>query len=106
MEADRKASRWRVTIATLFAFVVLYVLSYAPFLRFAVGDGREIVGYRAPVIYRPVEWIMLDTPLRKPLFAWADLCGAHSRCEIQVWFYAQGTSDPDEWHFNFPDDGT
>lgn len=79
--------------------LVLYILSYAPFLRFS-GDSWSPY-YRAPAVYRPVEWIMLRTPLKASLLEWSTYCGVRDRCEFQVWYFAQGISDPtNEIHFN------
>ena len=87
---------WLVNVPWLAALslsiAVLYVLSYAPFVRMrgglqyaplppptsvwdlhgdppivSFGDGRD---YPA---YRPVDWLIDNTPLRDPLLWWADL---------------------------------
>ena len=61
----------------------VYVLSYAPVVRV---NGREYIqagrvdfwvpsdGIRFP-LYKPVDWLIDNTPLRGPLFIWAGLWG-------------------------------
>ena len=66
---------------------VVYVLSYAPVMRVC---GRTLpagqlppIGVEVPPLadaslypaYHPVDWLIDNTPLRKPLFWWADLWG-------------------------------
>lgn len=82
--------------AALLVLGVLYVLSYAPFVRLrggieyapedewggfhpmieSYGDGRD---YPA---YKPVDWLIDRTPLRRPLFQWAGLFDVRSDMEL------------------------
>jgi len=86
--------------APLFVAFVVYVASYSPFLKFAADSDSPY--YRSPVLYRPVEWVILRTPLQVPLLWWSEFVGARSKTELQIWFFAQGISDPPtQIHFNF-----
>ena len=87
MAAERKPRRhFRMIVAGVVGLLLLpvYVLSYAPAVRF--GLDQEFVVYSSPDItcseasgsiaaYKPVEWLIDETPLREPLFWWADVCG-------------------------------
>ncbi len=59
------------TLLVAFAMIVLpvaYVLNYAPVVRMTpVRIGTSV--------YAPVDWMIDNTPLREPLFWWADLWG-------------------------------
>jgi hypothetical protein len=64
----------------MLAVVVVYPLSYAPVVRYQVelhrGEFFEptngLDGNWMPV-YKPVDWLIDNTSLKKPLFAWARL---------------------------------
>ena len=79
----------------------VYVLSYAPAVR-VCGRTRPVeelltisgVYYMEPVVfqqrladaslyppYQPVDWLIDNTPLRKPLFYWAELWGVREQFE-------------------------
>ena len=78
---------WGVALVSV--FVTGYVLSYAPVVRFGgheeewvvpsyfPGTPRRVIipadGSRYP-IYKPVDWLIDNTPLRSPLFRWAAIC--------------------------------
>ncbi len=49
-----------------------YVLSYAPFVW---SHSDYAYGVTSIPKYRPVEWLIDDTPLQEPLFMWADVWG-------------------------------
>lgn len=77
--------RWAA--AVLLVLVVVYPLSYAPFVKWKLWEIHErtvqegyTVGCRfTPIdgsqyhVYRPVDWLIDNTALKQPLFAWARL---------------------------------
>jgi hypothetical protein len=78
---------------------VLYLASYSLFLK--IAEDSESPYYRSPVLYRPVEWVVVRTPLQTAMLKWSEIVGARSQTEWQVWFFAQGISDPpSQIHFN------
>lgn len=78
-----------MVLAGVALLVVLYASSYAPYLRWrgpatlktVRAPGRHgsvmLIGYAAYQdgeqlpMYRPVDWVIDETALRMPLFAWA-----------------------------------
>ena len=63
---------------TVVAMVAVYVLSYAPVVRYCIPP--PVRGFEKPpvitvAIYRPVEWLIDYTPAKTPLLWWADLWG-------------------------------
>ena len=82
----------------LFVAFVVYLASYAPFLKFT--EDSESPYYRSPVLYRPAEWFILHTLLQSTLLQWSDLIGVRSKTELQVFYFGRGCSDPEE-DFNF-----
>ena len=95
--------RMRIHRRILFANMVLsaawmlYLLSYAPFVRWTAPND-PVTGsfyYRTPVVYRPVEWFTVKTQdWGSPLIAWSRLWGAEAAVSLQAWFYAQQIDDP------------
>lgn len=86
-----------------------YILTYAPFVRLT-APNHPVTGsflYRTPLVYRPVEWLTLNTSTRwgSPLLTWSSIWGARNAAELQTWFYAQHVEDPEEMSVNwqFPD---
>jgi hypothetical protein len=92
--AGEQKGRYTQLIASsvLFGIVlIVYVASYAPFVRFRGGDRPQVIWERVSVvedrpymviadgrryfIYRPVDWLIDRTILREPLLAWAELWG-------------------------------
>lgn len=88
----------------LIASPVVYVLSYAPIVKIC-GDTRQFVpdqprtgayvitadiqepladASRYPA-YAPVDWLIDDTPLREPLFLWAEIWGVGQAFEYGHW---------------------
>ena len=66
--ADRRRDPGVLPIAlVLLILFAAYVLSYPP----ALGRVPE----RMLVIYRPVEWLIDNTPLRTPMYWWDRFCG-------------------------------
>ena len=59
-----------ILIITLSAFVV-YVLSYAPVVRFS--NGHRLAYISEFPAYEPVDGLIDWTPLREPLLVWADI---------------------------------
>ena len=76
----RAIGKW--TAWALLVVVVAYPLSYAPVVRWKL-DGPTAQGYFYPLIvdgadypvYKPVDWLIDNTPLDRPLFAWASRWG-------------------------------
>ena len=54
--------------ASLLLFPVLYVASYPIAVRM-IGEFKPLPAYR------PVEWLIDNTPLNEPISRWADCCG-------------------------------
>lgn len=54
--------------------LLLYVLSYAPVYRLGKPLGFSRID-QPSTIYRPVEWMIDNTPLAEPLFRWANCWG-------------------------------
>mgnify|MGYP006969483489 FL=1 len=67
-------------LGLLVALPFVYVFSYAPVVRVGqvtCGDSN---------VYRPVDWMIDNTPLRDPLMSWAQFCGVQlefSNAEIR-----------------------
>ena len=90
------------TVALFFVAILIYLASYAPFLK--IAEYSDSVYYRSPVIYRPVEWVILHTPLQSALLQWSDFVGVRSKTEWQIIYFGVGCSDPVErFHFNLQD---
>ncbi|MCH8148052.1 MAG: hypothetical protein IH987_08690 [Planctomycetes bacterium] len=76
--------RFATILATLLLLLpVVYVLSHAPMWRFQIDRARGTVAKWTVSLpfYRPVEWMIDETPLREPLLRWADLWGVRGRIE-------------------------
>ena len=56
--------------AIIVVLAVAYVLSYAPCVKF-----RMDTAYESGIFYRPVDWMIDETPLRNPFLHWAELWG-------------------------------
>jgi hypothetical protein len=78
MSAKRKTKTGTIWAAVA-AIVCCYVLSYAPVLRWmypAEGPwGTIVYPPLDPVVYRPVMWLIDNTPCREPLLWWAGVWG-------------------------------
>ena len=82
--------RWAAPV--LLALVVVYPLSYAPVVKWtesdlmigpdipAPADGGQLPGYR------PLDWLIDNTPLREPMFAWARVWGVETQFEWASFF--------------------
>lgn len=91
--AEKKGRYTPLTVGCVLACIalVVYVASYAPFVRFRGGDRPQVIWERVSIvedrpymviadgrryfIYRPVDWLIDRTILREPLLAWAELWG-------------------------------
>ena len=83
--------------------LILYLLSYAPFLWAATFFGTSFHRgpyYRSPAVYRVADWFVVSTPAQSTLLGWADCFGVRDTTEFQGWYFAQGVSDTSEFHFN------
>ncbi len=66
------------------------MLSYAPVVRVREGPDPEYSMPETLLVsppdeyppYKPVDWMIDNTPLRKPLFWWADLWGVGVEFEL------------------------
>lgn len=88
MDRERRKPSF-TSLAAFFLVVtpILYVLSYAPVVRFCgppleyqppmVGPGNRATVYRLREYrsFAPVDWLIDNTPLKEPFFLWADLWG-------------------------------
>ena len=61
---------WSTALAGLLA--VGYALTYPVAFRFVDSDSDGKI-----IVYRPVEWLMDETVVRRPILRWADLCGTY-----------------------------
>ena len=83
---------------------VVYVLSYAPVYRAVKGPTVALVGWDGKlrddwqVAYDPVEWLIINTPLREPLLRWAALWGTRESLEFELWMGVSGVRPE---HINF-----
>lgn len=75
-----KRGRFLIFAAILVALPLTYVLSYAPAVKYANGMGGDV----AYGLYKPVEWLIDDTPFKAPLFLWARLWGIEE--DMDIWF--------------------
>jgi hypothetical protein len=83
----RTFARWAAIV--LLIVVVAYPLSYAPVVRIHLERADpepdifapEIDGDVLP-IYKPIDWLIDETPARKPLFLWARLWGVENRFRV------------------------
>lgn len=60
-----------------FAIVLAYILSYPPLLQSSMYA-------RLKPVYQPVEWLLIHSPLQKPLLLWGRLTGAEFSMEIKI----------------------
>ena len=84
--------------------LVVYLASYAPFLRFVqLRDSSPKLSpyYRSPSFYRPVEWLIVKSQNVAPVQLWWAQCfGAASETEMQAFLFAQHIEDMSEIHWN------
>jgi hypothetical protein len=87
-----RGERWAMWTGTACLLVlVAYPLSYAPMIRYQNGQDwfGEIDGciwtdesfYATPQIYRPLEWLIDETPCRTSHRQWAGLWRAERTCD-------------------------
>jgi hypothetical protein len=63
--------------------VLAYTLSYAPMFRLACGSESGVHPMGGPLgVYRPVDWLIDNTPLTHPLLRWASICDVGSEFSI------------------------
>lgn len=56
--------------------IPLYVMSYAPFVRCCETIG---VSNRPEFFYKPVHYLIDETPLQDMYFKWAEFCGVENQ---------------------------
>lgn len=94
MEKSRFRRRFGLCTC-LVAFVLLYLASYAPYLRFCYGADPPPQDATVLCVlyeyddawenetshgsYAPIEWLVDHTPAWRPIFWWADVCGAGTK---------------------------
>jgi hypothetical protein len=61
-------------IVLLVVLPLVYVFSYAPVYRLGKRSGWSRIDLPIAA-YRPVDWLIDNTPLDEPLYRWADLWG-------------------------------
>lgn len=61
-------------IVLLVLLPLAYLLSYAPVYRMGKSSGWSRID-QPIAVYRPVDWLIDNTPLNEPLYRWADLWG-------------------------------
>ena len=82
---------WTMIVVTL--LVLAYPLSYAPVVRFHKEREAEVwlaarissdfsFGFVYLPAYRPIDWLVDNTPLHEPLMAWARLWGVEYEFEM------------------------
>jgi hypothetical protein len=70
-------------VVLVLLLAVAYVLSYAPVVRWSLASsGLPLMDGQDFPAYRPVDWLIDKTPLRRPLFLWADVW--HVRFEFEI----------------------
>lgn len=81
---------------------LVYVFSYAPFLWVVTMTSYCGPHYRSPIVYRAVDWCVVNTPARSVLLNWAACFGVEveGTTEMQAWYFAQGVSDTSGFHIN------
>jgi hypothetical protein len=106
MEESSFQRRIRQYCACLVAFVLIYLASYAPYIRFRYGADRphdpNVICWAydhsdawenetSRGFYVPVEWLIDHTSASRPIFWWADVCGAavKSRYDATMRCYEQ-----------------
>jgi len=71
--------RQRTWVGILILLSVVYMLSEAPVFKFrcdpALKKGTLLCVIGDNPVYRPVHWLMINSPLRHPLIKWAEVCG-------------------------------
>ena len=99
-----KPSRTSLLAFFMVVLPVLYVLSYAPVVRFYDGETEHDLDIPFPAgahfipadwlkladssrypPYKPIDWLIDNTPLQKPLYFWADIWGVHTAFEKANW---------------------
>ena len=93
--ARMPSPRTKPSITSIVAFgmllTVLYVLSYAPVVSVWDGPNPTYVGLDPALPkneyppYKAVDWLIDETPLREPLFCWADIWGVREEFEWAGW---------------------
>lgn len=87
MASERKRIGWRWGVAAMVGLPLMYVTSYAPVVRWRSPAPSVVLGKKSsnasqPAFYRPVEWLIDNTPASGPLMLWARVWGVED--EIRV----------------------
>ena len=74
-----------LAVVALLGIVALYVLSYAPVVRWMVWRDPSLslaIDSDTVPFYRPVDWVIDNTPIYRPLFWWASVWGVRDDFEV------------------------
>lgn len=123
MNGDGQRRRRGPSITSLVTFFLIvtplvYVLSYAPVVRFLalseeVDSAEPFAGFMAPEpndsrefpAYVPIDWLIDNTPIRRPLFAWSGAWGVREDFEYaaEVRLYERGAEYAKQFEWNCTD---
>jgi len=107
MSDKRKSPPTVAVILTLTVILVGYVLSYAPYIRYRYSIRKRpprgvLVSYNmdTPYIvenrhtfYAPVEWLVDETPAKRPMLWWADVWDVRDKVSRDAVSRDEGWSD-------------
>lgn len=111
-EIESHMKRWRkrtiVAVACTFGLCALYVFSYAPAVSLLCDPlpQEKYYHWHAPTIkrhplrcYAPVDWLIDNTLLERPLMSWAKLWGSDDRISLAK--FARGFDRPglERYHY-------
>jgi hypothetical protein len=118
-EQPERSTDWPATIALL-ALLLAYPFSYAPVVQMrggwkmvpaTDGFGNPAV-VKAPIfsedlpLYRPVDWLIDNTPMQDVLYWWADVWGVRSPFTEAAGCVRVARSRRSARHHRSPRDGT
>lgn len=95
---DSSRNQWFLkAVLVFFAVMVLYPLSYAPVVRVQRETWKPtahplsssvvsfyVIDSSTSAVYKPVDWLIDETPLREPLLWWAEVCGVRGSFEFSA----------------------
>jgi len=93
MDAEPKKRFHTITVTVVLLLLFLaYPLSYAPAIRLGLRPHNGSIA-----VYKPVEWLNDETPLREPLLMWADVWGVRKWVAIFHYKRVLQRADLDLW---------